>query len=90
LTTAKSTLADRLLEKCGAVDARDMENQLLDSMELELCERGITIKARAVGLSYAAKGRRNVYAQPDRIRRDTSISNTWSRARWPPARARFW
>ena len=50
----KSTLADRLLEKCNAVEARQMSDQLLDNMELER-ERGITIKSRAVHLLYQAQ-----------------------------------
>ena len=51
----KSTLSDRLIELCGAMEQRDMEDQLLDDMELER-ERGITIKARAVGLNYVRDG----------------------------------
>ena len=50
----KSTLSDRLIEKCNAVAQRDMESQLLDNMDLER-ERGITIKAHAVTLVYKAK-----------------------------------
>jgi GTP-binding protein LepA len=56
----KTTLSDRLLERTGAVSQRDLEEQMLDSMELEK-ERGITIKAHYVRLTYKAKNGQTYY-----------------------------
>ena len=51
----KSTLSDRLIEVCGGLSSREMADQILDSMDIER-ERGITIKAQAVSLSYEKDG----------------------------------
>ncbi|MEH6627325.1 MAG: translation elongation factor 4 [Motiliproteus sp.] len=50
----KSTLADRFIQSCGGLSAREMESQVLDSMDIER-ERGITIKAQSVTLNYTAR-----------------------------------
>ena len=50
----KSTLADRFIQLCGGLSDREMEEQVLDSMDLER-ERGITIKAQTAALSYLAR-----------------------------------
>jgi GTP-binding protein LepA len=50
----KSTLADRLIQRCGAVEAREFRDQILDSMDIER-ERGITIKSNTITLNYTAR-----------------------------------
>ena len=50
----KSTLADRLIQRCGGLSEREMEAQVLDSMDIER-ERGITIKAQTAALTYTAR-----------------------------------
>ena len=50
----KSTLADRIIQKCGGLSDREMKDQVLDSMDIER-ERGITIKAQTVYLNYKSK-----------------------------------
>ena len=63
----KSTLADRMLELTGTVDARQMENQVLDDMDLEK-ERGITIKSHAIQMEYTYKGTK------DHVQRSTPFT----------------
>lgn len=55
----KSTISDRIIEYCGAVEARQMKNQILDSMDIER-ERGITIKSQTIRLKYSLEGQEYV------------------------------
>ena len=54
----KSTIADRIIHKCGGLTDREMKDQVLDSMDIER-ERGITIKAQTVKLNYRSKDGKN-------------------------------
>ena len=54
----KSTIADRIIHKCGGLTDREMKQQVLDSMDIER-ERGITIKAQTVKLNYKARDGHN-------------------------------
>ncbi len=61
----KSTLADRLIQRCGGLAEREMEAQVLDSMDIEK-ERGITIKAQTAALHYKARDGTGLQPQSDR------------------------
>ncbi len=83
----KSTLADRLIERCGAVRGA-AQAQMLDTMDIER-ERGITIKMTAVRLSLHGEERpENLRAQPDRYPRPCGLHAAKSLARWRRAKVR--
>ena len=68
----KSTIADRIIHKCGGLSEREMKAQVLDSMDIER-ERGITIKAQTVKLNYKSKNGKRLYFKTSLIPRDMLI-----------------
>ena len=84
----KSTLADRILEKTETVSSREMQAQLLDSMDLER-ERGITIKLNAIELNYTAKdGENYIFHLIDT--QDTLTFHMKCHVLWRLVRGQFW
>ena len=84
----KSTLADRILEKTGVFEQREMVEQILDSMELER-ERGITIKSKAVHMNYRSKDGQE-YVLNLLILPAMWTLLTKSAVRWRRAKVRCW
>ena len=83
----KSTLADRIIQLCGGLTAREMEAQVLDNNPIER-ERGITIKAQSVSLPYAAKDGNTYFL--NFIDTPGHVDFSYDVSRWPPAKARCW
>ena len=85
----KSTLADRFIQLCGGLEAREMQAQVLDSMDARARARHHDQGAERLAALRRTR-RADLPAQHDRHTRDTSISPTRCRARSPPAKGRCW
>lgn len=85
----KSTLADRFIQMCGGLQDREMQAQVLDSMELER-ERGITIKAASVTLYYTHPNGQEYQLNFIDTFQDTLTSLMKFLAHWLPVRVLYW